>query len=217
MKPTIAVCIPAHPARARNGMLDEALRSVWAQTLLPDAVHVAMDTTRAGAPATRQRALDAASCDWISFLDSDDLLLPQHLEHLLAHALATNADLVYSWFRLVQQLADGRRIDHGDFDPVFPPGHYLNPFDPTSHLTAVETTMTVIVRRELAQAVGMRALDRGEVNSGEDRAFTLDILDAGGRIEHLVERTWLWRHHQLPDGSPGNASGLASKGDAAVG
>lgn len=210
MKPTIAVCVPAHPARARNGMLDEALRSVWAQTLLPDAVHVAMDTTRAGAPATRQRALDAASSDWVAFLDSDDLFLPQHLEHLLAHAQATGADFVYSWFRLVQQLADGRRIDHGDHDPVFPPTHFSNPFDPEN---PIETTMIVLVRRGLAQAVGMRALDRGEINSGEDRAFTLDILAAGGRIEHLVERTWLWRHHQRSDGQVGNCSGIAGRGD----
>lgn len=212
MKPTIAVCIAAHPARARNGMLDEALRSIWAQTLLPDAVHVAMDTTQAGAPATRQRALDAASTDWVAFLDSDDLFLPQHLDHMLAHAEETGADLVYSWFRLMQQLADGRRIDHGDRDPVFPPGHYLNPFDPAE---PIETTITVLVRRGLAQHVGMRKLDRGEVNSGEDRAFTLDVLAAGGRIEHLVERTWIWRHHQRPDGQPGNASGFPGKGDAA--
>lgn len=212
MNPTIAVCIPAHPARARNGMLDEALRSVWAQTLLPDAVHVAMDTTRAGAPATRQRALDAASTDWVSFLDSDDLLLPQHLEHLLAHALETQADMTYGWFKLVQQLADGRRIDHGDHDPVFPPGHFLNPFDPEN---PIETTITILVRRELAQQVGMRALDRGQINTGEDRAFVMDLLATGAKITHLTERTWVWRHHQLPDGSPGNASGLPTKGDAA--
>jgi glycosyltransferase involved in cell wall biosynthesis len=211
---TIAVCVAAHPARATNGMLDEALRSIWAQTLLPDAVHVAMDTTRAGAPATRQRALSAASTDWVAFLDSDDLFLPQHLQHLLAHARETGADLVYSWFRLCQQLADGRRIDHGKHDPVFPPTHFSNPFNPAE---PVETTITVLVRRGLAQQVGMRALDRGQINSGEDRAFTLDVLAAGGRIEHLVERTWIWRHHQLRDGTPGNASGLPGKGDAAEG
>lgn len=210
---TIAVCIPAHPARATNGMLDEAIRSVWAQTRLPEELHIVMDTTGAGAPVTRQRALDAARADWVAFLDSDDLFLPHHLEATLNHAQQTGADFVYSWFRVMQQYGDGSRavLEH---DPVFPPGHYLNEFDPAD---PIETTMTVLVRRELAQQVGMRPLDRGQANTGEDRAFTLDCLAAGATIRHLVDKTWLWRHHQLASGLPGNTSGHASKGDAAVG
>lgn len=208
---SVAVIIPAHPGRVANGMLDEALRSVWAQTRLPEAVHVAIDTQGDGAPVTRQRALDAARTDWVAFLDSDDLLMPNHLQALLDHALHTGADLVYSWFRLLEQRPDGRRVDHGDRDPIFPPTHFSEPFDPTQ---PVETTMTVLVRRELAQQVGMRRLDRGEVNTGEDRAFTLDCLAAGASVQHLVARTWWWRHHWLSPDRIGNTSGLPTKGDA---
>ncbi len=212
-RPTISVIIPAHPARARNGMLDRALASVHAQTLLPDAVHVAMDLDRQGAAATRQRALMAATTEFVAFLDSDDVFFPKHLEWLLRHQQETGADFCYSWFKVMQQFADGRTNILED-DPVFPVGHYLNPFDPDD---PIETTITTLVRTELAQKVGFRELNRGEANSGEDRYFTLGCLAAGAKISHLVRKSWGWSHWQLPNATPGNTSGRPTKGDAAAG
>lgn len=212
----ITVVIPAHPARVRNGMLGAAVNSAWEQTLIPDAVVVAVDNERQGAPATRARALAAVDTEWTAFLDSDDMFLPRHLEWCKAHADKTGADYVYAWFKVLQQFADGR-TNVLEEDPVFPVTHYLNPFDPAD---PIETTITVLVKTELAQSVGMRALDRGEVNTGEDRAFLLDCLAAGAKIEHVVRKSWLWRHHQIPTGKgkvgPGNTSGMPSRGDSAV-
>jgi glycosyltransferase involved in cell wall biosynthesis len=216
-RPTVSVIIAAHPARARNGMLQAAINSVLEQTRLPDAIHVAMDNDREGAAATRQRALMAASTDFTAVLDSDDLLLPKHLEWLLRHQEETGADLCYAWFKVLQQFADGStRILEGDEngDGVFPLSHYLNPFDPAD---PIETTITVLVRTELAQQVGYKELDRGEANTGEDRYFTLACLEAGAKISHLVRKSWLYRHHQLPGGVPGNSSGFANRGDARLG
>lgn len=186
-------------------MLTRALDSVWNQTLQPDAVHVAVDTEREGAPVTRQRALMCARTDFVAFLDSDDMFMPRHLERLMAHQEETGADFVYSWFKVRLETAFGPQVlEH---DPVFPPGHFLNPFDPEN---PIETTITTLCRTELAQQVGFKALDRGhDQNTGEDRYFTMGVLEAGGKISHLVERTWYWTHHQ------GNTSGRATKGDAA--
>lgn len=220
---TVSVIIAAHPARARNGLLAEAVNSVWAQTRLPDALHVAIDHDGAGAPATRQRALDAVTTDWVAFLDSDDMFLPKHLEWCLAHAETTGADFVYPWFKILQQFPDGQRnLVEWDgkkekADGVFPAGHYLNDFDPAN---PIETTITVLVRTELAKRVGFRALDRGQVNTGEDRAFTLDCLHAGAKIVHLRRFSWLWRHHWTGRDAagkllPGNTSGHSTRGDAA--
>lgn len=209
--PTVSVIIPAHPARLVNGMLQRAVGSVWAQTRSPDAVHIAVDTEGAGAAATRQRALMAASTDFVAFLDSDDLFLPKHLEWLLQHQADTGADFCYAWFKVLQQFANGKTNILED-DPVFPVGHYLNEFDPAD---PIETTITVLVRTELAKTVGFKELDRGEANTGEDRYFTLACLDAGAKITHLRRKSWLWCHHQLPDGTPGNTSGRSTKGDAA--
>ena len=211
MYPTVSVIIPAHPARLANGMLQRAVGSVWAQTHPPEAVHVAVDTEGEGAPATRQRALMAADTDFVAFLDSDDLFLPKHLEWLLQHQAETGADFCYAWFKVLQQFADGRTNILED-DPVFPVTHYLNDFDPAD---PIETTITVLVRTELAKQVGFKPLDRGEANTGEDRYFTLGCLEAGAKISHLRRKSWLWCHWQLPNGTPGNTSGHATKGDAA--
>jgi len=210
---TTSVVIPAHPARARNGMLQAAINSVLEQTMLPDAIHVAIDNDRQGAAATRQRALMDVSTDFTLFLDSDDLFLPKHIEWLMAHQQETGADFCYAWFRVMQLFADGssRVLEE---DPVFPVTHYLNDFDPAD---PIETTITVLVRTDLAQQVGFKELDRGEANTGEDRYFTLGCLEAGAKISHLRRKSWIWTHHQLSGGVPGNTSGHPTKGDARLG
>lgn len=197
--PGITVAIPAHPARIQSGMLGRALLSVQMQTFLPAAVSVAVDLNGAGAPATRQRALDAVQTEWTAFLDSDDFFLPEHLEKLHAHAVDTDADLVYSWFKVMTP--DGMVLE---YDPVFPETHYTNPFNPDD---PIETTITVLVRTELAKQVGMQALNRGEMNTGEDRRLILELLKLGANVQHLVDKTWIWHHHGR------NTSGLPQKGD----
>jgi len=208
------VITPAHPARALNGKLARAQASVLAQTLLPDAHIVAMDIDGEGAAATRQRALMMAQTDWVSFLDSDDLFEPKHLQWLMRHAEESGADFVYSWFRILQEFADGtQRVLPGDQngDGVFPLRHYTNDFDPAN---PIEVTITTLVRTELAQSVGFKALDRGEENSGEDYSFLLGCLAAGAKVSHLKRKSWLWSHSWLDAETMGNTSGLPTKGDA---
>jgi glycosyltransferase involved in cell wall biosynthesis len=194
--PGITVVIPSIPSRAV--MRNAALASVAAQTLQPAAISIAIDVNREGAPATRDRALRAASTEWVAFLDDDDAFKPEHLEHLYAHAVATGAEFVYSWFEVV-----------GGTDP-FPVTHFTNPFDPQN---PIETTVTTLVRTDLAKDIGFKSLDRGEMNTGEDYRFTLEAVRLGANIQHLVEKTWWWRHHG--DGKArGNTSGLPTKGDS---
>lgn len=190
--PQITVVMPSIPSRGvrRNA----ALASIASQTLYPAAVSIAIDVNREGAPATRDRALRGAQTPWVAFLDDDDAFMPQHLEHLFEHAMETGADFVYSWFQVV-----------GGRDP-FPPGHYLNPFDPEH---PIETTITTLMRADLAKDIGFKSLDRGEdTNTGEDYRMVLECVKRGAVISHLVERTWWWSHHG------GNTSGLPTKGDS---
>jgi len=212
-RPTVGVVTPAHPARVRNGMLQAALASVGEQTLLPDATYVRIDHDREGAAATRQRALMDASTDFVAFLDSDDLFLPKHLEWLMRHQAETGADFCYAWFKVLQRGPDGstRILEE---DPIFPITHYLNDFDPEN---PIETTITTLVRTELAQSVGFHELDRGQVNSGEDFNFLLGCLKAGAKVSHLKRKSWLWSHHQMAPGVMGNTSGRPDRGDAAGG
>lgn len=190
-KNTVALVMPSLPIRTR--MRNRALASVNAQTHPVSALAVVIDYDREGAWATRQRALEmagAAGTEWIAFLDDDDEWKPQHIQRCLEHATETGADFVYSWF----DVAGGR-------DP-FPSTHFTNPFNPAD---PIETTITTVVKTELALSVGFQRLNRGEVNSGEDRFFTLGCLEAGAKISHLVEKTWIWHHDS------GNTSGLPSR------
>ena len=175
----VTVAMPTIPTRIHSGMFKRALLSVTRQTFSA-SVSVAVDIQRVGAPKNRQRALEAVQTPWTAFLDDDDEFMPQHLERLLAHAQETGADYVYSWFEVI-----------GGTDPF--PMNFGKPFDPEN---PVETTITTLVRTELAKEVGFLPTQRFDgAQWWEDRRFTLDCIEAGAKISHLPEKTWLWHHH----------------------
>jgi hypothetical protein len=186
----ITVAIPTIPPRYQ--LLARAIRSVSTQTLPADALSVSWDIEHEGAAATRQRALDGVQTGWTAFLDDDDEMLPEHLARLMRHARETDSDYVYSWFETVP----------AGHDP-FPPYHFTNEFNPAD---PIQTTITILVKTELAKSVRFVPQDdegkliRGQ-RWGEDYEFTLGCIRAGGKISHLVERTWLWHHDS------GNTSG----------
>src|SRR3546814_18337618 len=91
-----------------------------------------------GAPMTRQHGLAMVDTEWTAFLDSDDEMDSDHIEHLLACAEDTGADYVYPWFRV-----------QGGSDPF--PMFYGRPWDDDA---PHQTTITILVRTGLAQMVG---------------------------------------------------------------
>jgi len=189
--PTVAAVIPTIPPR-RFGLLPHALASVWKQTYPISQVYVAVDTARHGAAITRYRALLAVNAEWAAFLDDDDEWYPQHVEHLLRCAAETGADYVFSHYDLT-------RTANVFATPEQPNGHFGKPFDNTH---PHHTTMTVLVRTDLAKRVGFTSRPEGDEAGGEDWRFTLGCVEAGAKIVHLPEMTWFWRHHQ-----PFNTSG----------
>ncbi|MDH5314844.1 MAG: glycosyltransferase [Gemmatimonadota bacterium] len=186
LRPGITVCIPTIPPRSM--LLNRAVRSVMSQTVadtVPVMSSLSLDAERRGAAATRQAALDGAQTEWTAFLDDDDEFLPGHLDMCLVHAETTGADYVYPWYHVI-----------GGTDPR--PEVFGQPWDPEH---PVQTTITVLVRTELAQAVGFRTVAPETLTSpdrlyaGEDWDFTQRCLAAGARISHLPARTWNWYHH----------------------
>lgn len=157
--------------------------SVWEQTWPAAQVSVAADLDHEGAWATRGRALAAVRTGWTAFLDDDDQFKPEHIERLLACAQETGADYVFSWF--------DTRYTIRQADPL---GHFGKPFDPAN---PHHTTMTVLVRTELAQVVGFTPPADSDLVGGEDWRFTLGCVAAGARIIHLPERTWYWHHDRI--------------------
>lgn len=202
LHPGVTACITAHPARLTNGKLQRALTSVLAQTRQPDQIVVGNDRERGGASRNRQAVLDRVGTEWMAWLDSDDEWLPQHLEKLLQVAEATGAVFVYSWFEPV-----------GAPDPL---GHFGLPFNPA---TPHHTTITFLVRTELAKRVGfgedfltVDPHNPGHRHGGEDWLHVTGICEIAVRenlkMVHLAERTWRWHI------SGGNTSGVPGQGDA---
>jgi len=178
--------VPVIPPRLHTH-LPSALRSIADQTHPIAAVSLAVDLCRQGAAATRQRALDAAATPWVAFCDDDDLWHPHHLATLHRLAADTGADYVWSWF-------DGN-------NPF--PGHRGRQLDPAN---PHHTTMTVMVRTELAKHVGFRNHpDASDTWPGEDWQFTLGCIAAGATFAHTPDVTWTYRVHGT------NTSGLASR------
>ncbi len=200
----ITVCIPAHPARAANGMLDRAVQSVKNQLLPAADISIAIDETGQGAAATRQRALEAVRTPWVAFLDSDDLFYPEHLRVLAAGASIYRADYLFSYYMV--HGPDGQPWPGND-----PLGHFGRPF---RNSAPHQTTITTLVRTELAKQIGFHEPPPDSIvgghRGGEDWHFTVGCAEAGARIVHVPRRTWAWVHHH------GNTSGQPGRGDAAL-
>jgi glycosyltransferase involved in cell wall biosynthesis len=170
---TVGVAIPAIPPR--SNLLQRAVGSVLQQTYPVTQLSISVDHERLGAAGNRQRALDGITTDWTAFLDDDDAFMPEHVAKLLDFAHQMNADYVFSWFEVV-----------AGYDPF--PQHFGKKYDVTA---PHHTTITVLVKTELAKSVGFRPAGGG----GEDWDFTLRCIEAGATIEHLPERTWWWFHN----------------------
>jgi hypothetical protein len=188
---TVGVAIPTIPPRKM--LLGRALTSVLAQERPADHISIAVDAHREGAARTRNRAWRALDTDYVGFLDDDDEFLPMHLGHLLQLALDTDADLVYPWFTTVP----------AGNDP-FPETHFTEPWDPAE--PRITTVCCLWKRSALEQVggfatVGPTGIDGRTQNICEEHLAVLKLNEQGGKIMHLVERTFLWHHHNLYGGT----------------
>ncbi len=205
-RPTAPVCvvIPTHPARGHVGdprtLLGQAVASVRAQTLQPLALSIACDLDGDGAAVTRQRALDQVdetATPWVSFVDSDDLLRPPHLETHWRLLQESGADVAYSWFDGNQPFgAQGEFTHRGKvFDPAAP--HHI--------------TMTLTVRTSLAKAAGFLGDPLHPDWAGEDWRHVMRLIDLGARFVGTGEITW---HYRISHGL--NTSGFPDRGDGPI-
>lgn len=191
----ISVVIPSIPPREK--MLARAVASVKAQTLPATAVVVEVDHTGTGAPATRDRALRRVWTEWTAFLDDDDEFLPHHLSRCMEVAEEQQADLVFPWFKVI-----------GGRDPFTSAPWYLQPYQPGERRVVPITTL---VRTEALRTVGGfgwyedRRGDDISHGAGEDQLLVRRISDAGFRVVHVPEVTWLYHHDSQ------NTSGRANR------
>jgi glycosyltransferase involved in cell wall biosynthesis len=208
MKSDVTVCVPTFPAREH--LLHRAVESIRTQSYRPVEVCIASDHDAEGAAPTRNRAWRLADTEWVAFLDDDDELLPNHIESLRRCADETNADLVYPWFTIVDNV--GNDITRNDPLRIQVGNKLVTPFGlPFGDLHREELLtrnnfipITVLVRRTLLEEVGgFPTLNSPEwpENCCEDWALWRKLLNVGATFAHVPERTWRWHWHG------GNTSG----------
>lgn len=183
----ITVVIPTIPPREE--MLRRAINSVHQQTFMPaGGASLALDLKREGSAATRNRALDAVTTDWVAFLDDDDILLPWHLQVCWDAAQTTGADVVYPGCEVIRQ--DGTWMHHDDHQLEW--GAFGVPFDLEALLRRSYIPVTSLVRTSLAKRARFGAPDG---SAYDDWGFYLRLLDLGAEFEHVPVRSWVWYHH----------------------
>lgn len=191
----VTIIIPAHTPRMRNGDLNRALASVWAQTRPPEVVIVQHDYKHEGSAVTRNKALQKVDTHWVAFLDSDDELLPEHLEELLDAAWLTAADVVYPGCDVI-----------GGHDPH---DRFGQPFDADLLREKSYIPVTSLVRTFFAQDVGGFACPKD--SDYDDWGLYRRLLEAGAKFHHHPVKTWRWFHTGV--GSPGVCGNTSGRGD----
>jgi succinoglycan biosynthesis protein ExoO len=151
-----------------------------------------------GPGAARNRALAAALGGWIAVVDSDDVMLPQRLERLLARAEATGAEVV----------ADDQLVCGGDLAAGGTPligklraerlgSVDLATFVESSRLYSRLPDLGYVkpmVRADLIARAGVR-YDEG-LRIGEDFHLLVALLAAGARLHLEPEPLYLYRKHR---------------------
>ena len=211
--PTFSVVIPAYNAA---GTIASAVTSATSQTesdlevivvddgctdatvamvnALPDPRVRVVSQTNRGLPAARNAGIATSRGDYVAFLDSDDLLLPQFLALGRAALESTpGAGFAYTDAYVFETVAGKlrRRSAMARTNPPVPP-----PLDAPSFLTALMggnfVYVSTIVPRAVLKDVG--GFDEART-SCEDYELWLRILVAGYRAAWMPGRHALYRKH----------------------
>lgn len=188
----VTVVIPHIPVR--TVLLKRALRSIMTQSVMPADIIVVTDVNHDGAAVTRNRGLDLVETDYVAFLDDDDYLYPNHIAECMSDICEWDADVVYPWF----DVANGT-------DPL---GMFGKPFDPEHLRQSNYIPVTVVAKTATLRDVGGFAPHPDSLVHGvpcEDWQCWLAVHNAGGKIIHAPERTWVWDH------GTGNTSGRGNR------
>jgi glycosyltransferase involved in cell wall biosynthesis len=205
--PPISVVMPAYNAAATIG---RALDSIAAQTRQPDEVIVVDDASRdatgaiaaahplrprivrhpanRGGAAALQSGLEAASNDWVAFLDADDEWLPEKLAAQAA-ALAGEPDAIVVATGFVFIDRQGREAwDYG----VRPFAHEGRDFWRNLLLDSAILQSSALIRRRVALATGGVA---ATMRTGYDQQLFVRLA-ALGPVAYVHRR--LVRYHDSP-------------------
>ena len=181
----VTIVIPTIPPR--HDMRQRAVDSVRHQTLAPKMVLVEYDADRTGSAATRNRALEKVTTEWVLWLDDDDILMPNAIQLLVEAQRATCADVV-SGSAWIPQLPG-----HAEPTEPVPPG-----WIPAGVVQArSRLTVTSLMPTELVRKVGgfERRHDPGTGMDLDDYGLYWKLADVGATFYRIPETVFVWNIH----------------------
>ena len=165
--------------RYRVIVADNAERPEAREMLVDAACALGLDLLYVHAPArnisiARNACLDAASAEWIAFIDDDEQATPHWLGALMREAARGDWDAVLGPVQAIYPESIPRWIQRGDFHstrPVYVRGR-------------IETGYTgnVLIRRSVVERAKLRFRNELGRSGGEDVDFFYRLRDAGGLI-----------------------------------
>ncbi|MFJ4686493.1 glycosyltransferase family 2 protein [Streptomyces sp. NPDC088789] len=144
---------------------------------------------RGGAGKARNRSINRARGDYIAFLDSDDMWLPEKTEKQLAFAAEAAAPLTYTSYFKMDADYDGESTDW------VPNGRVIRAREHVDYHAMLRRdyigALTAMYDR---QALGTRLMP--EMLKRQDYALWLSILRDGAEARGLAEPLAIYRAHQ---------------------
>lgn len=204
----VSVIIPTYN---RRNLVQEALRSVYAQSYRPIEVVIVDDgstddtetvvrqwkeeyqekdqfevqylsQTNQGAPAARNRGIEASTGEFSLFLDSDDRLTKDALQDLVAEIQSRDVQATYGDCIIV----DEERAERTHESQA-----------PAATRTVINMvqqaprTSSVLIEADAIRDVRWRE----DLPCGQEWAFFLDLALEGSRFRHVATDVLLYRHH----------------------
>ncbi len=204
MQPSISIIIPTHN---RWGTLPRCIESARFQTLQPTEIIVvddgstdgtfanlealaekqiyeecpvvALATNHLGAPRARNVGIQAARGDWLLFLDSDDVLLPNALKSLYGTAVEHSAEVAHGRVQYVTN--EGDRIDRWW-------GRVLDGTDDDLYRSSWQT-MAAIYSKKAIETIGPW---NEELKMWQDLEYCIRAVASGLAIAHCPEVVGLY-------------------------
>ena len=141
----------------------------------PNIKAVSLDT--AGVSIARNKGIALADCEWIHFLDSDDVMDPGFLA--VAHRIQTDADIVLFQYRF---LGEGDGVSLGEDDPL-----EVRNVDPDLLKHAV------LQYAKYQNAVRDRIHFPEKLCLSEDTAFSLQLYCCAEKVERVEQNAFFYR------------------------
>ncbi|WP_162176686.1 glycosyltransferase family 2 protein [Hyphomonas beringensis] len=154
--------------------------------------------TRFGGPApVRNHALDQARGEWIAIVDSDDLIAPQRLEHMLEAAISTKADIMIDDLAIFQNEGEPDITTMLDGDLKDRPGRIMESEYIKANMMYGRGSQLgyakPLIRRSSLDTNNIRYNESMRI--GEDYDLIVRLLSAGARMMSLPEAMYFYRKH----------------------